>query len=70
MVRLRGVARFLDPFRTLFESSQPDLSKNATFGEDDVIPPPVCSKNLNIHFHTRDPDGGVGLLFGSDAESL
>ncbi len=58
------------PIRSFLKSSQPDLSKNATFGEGDVIPPPFVQKTSTWIFIDETDTGAWDDFFGSDAEPL
>ena len=48
VVRCRGVAMFLDPFRAFFESSQPDISKNVISAEEKSVTPPASQKDPTL----------------------
>ena len=49
VVRFRGVAMFLDPFRVFLESSQPDLSKNVISTEEKSVTPLASQKDPTLH---------------------
>ena len=55
----RGVATFVMPIRSFLKSSQPESSKNAISGEEELLTPPASQKDPPPGFHRTGVHGTI-----------